>query len=164
MFTNEFQAIEKIDIDEASLKEGAEYLDAINRGGLIKPSHLVFVTCVHASDLLQYIRHQPKLLTYLFQCGDSRAVFTESFLYKLQDSDETISLLRATCNKGHDFKDFIRKITASMFNIVAKNISQEINDKIHASKKRSSKGDGDDGEMKRDSNTMRAKKYKSESY
>ena len=160
MFTNGFETIDKIDIDADALQEGADFLDAINRGGLIKPSHLLFITCIHISDLLQYVRRKPQLLQYLYSCGDSRAVFTESFLYKLQDSDETISLLKATCDKGHDFKEFIRKIASSMFNMVAKNIVQEINNEIHTSRKRTSKEE--DGEIKRDSTSMKAKKYKSE--
>ena len=161
MFTYGFETIDKIDIDDDALQEGADFLDAINRGGLIKSSHLVFVTCIHISDLLQYIRQQPKLLEYLYSCGDSRAVFTESFLYKLQDSDETVSLLKATCSKGHDFKDFIRKVASSMFNMVAKNMVQEINNEIHASRKRASKEEGE--ETKRDATSMKAKKYKSQS-
>ena len=47
-----------------------------------------------------------------------------------------------------------------MFNMVAKNIVQEINNEIHASRKRKCKEE--DEEIKRDPTSMKAKKYKSE--
>ena len=154
MFTKNFESIEITDLDQKIAKKGEAFLDAINRGGLIKPSHLV--TCIHISDLLQHIRGQPNLLNFLMGCGKSRAVFTETFVYKLQDSQKTISLLKATCSKGHDFKDVIRKIAASMFNMISENILQEWNDEIHKSRKRANTN-AEEPEVNRDRCLMKEK-------
>ena len=40
----------------AESEAGVTFLNAISRGGLVKPSNLLFITCMHASDLYQYIR------------------------------------------------------------------------------------------------------------
>lgn len=136
MFTDNFEPLERIEIDEASLQEGKQYLNAINRGGLIKPSKLVFVTCVHISDLIEFIRRDKNLLSQLYASRNSRSVFMESFIYKLKESEQTRSILRASCAKGHVFKEFIRMITSSIFNMVAKNMVKEINNEIHANRKR----------------------------
>ena len=42
--------------DEVEL--GRAFLNAISRSGLITPSNLLFITCIHASDLFQYIKKE----------------------------------------------------------------------------------------------------------
>ena len=77
-----------------------------------------------------------------------------------KESQKTISLLKATCSKGHDFRDVIRKITASMFKMISKNI-QNWNNEIHKSRKRANTN-AEQSEVKRDRCIMKEKKLKSE--
>ena len=51
-----------VNVDEAlataeDLTEGKMFIDSISRGGLVKPSDVMFVTCNHACDLIRYIRN-----------------------------------------------------------------------------------------------------------
>ena len=48
-------------VSAEELETGKAFLNAINRGGLFKPSNLVFITCMHAADLYQFIRQDNKL-------------------------------------------------------------------------------------------------------
>ena len=89
-----------LDTDEAMassdvIAEGKSFIDAISRGGLVKPSNLLFVTCMYATDLIRYIRKNPSKLSYLFESGDSRAVFIEAFLCKLKESNDTSPIIKA---------------------------------------------------------------------
>ena len=74
-FTDQFLPMGDIEVDQESLAEGRNYLHSINRGGLIKPSNILFVTCMHASDLIDFICQDPTLLSQLFASIDSRACF-----------------------------------------------------------------------------------------
>ena len=130
-FTDEFQPMEYIEVDQESLEEGEKYLNSINRGGLIKPSNVLFVTCMHASDLIEFIRHKPNLLAHLYKSIDARAVFVQAFITKLKGNDQTEAILKSSCSKGHLFKGNIRLIASCMFNMFAKNIIAEQNNKIH---------------------------------
>ena len=89
-----------LDTDEAMasrdvIAEEKSFIDAISRGGLVKPSNLLFVTCMYATDLIRYIRKNPSKLSYLFESGDSRAVFIEAFLCKLKESNDTSPIIKA---------------------------------------------------------------------
>ena len=53
----------------------------------------------------------------------------------------------------------LKKVTGTMFNIFAQNLTQEANDKIHVERKRKK----DEGDAKRDQCKMREKKCTSES-
>ena len=154
-----------INIDETfasaeDIREGKMFIDTISRGGLIKPSNLLFVTCMHASDLIQYIQNNPTILRYMYNSVDSRSVFVEAFICKLKENTDTQSILNACCTKGHEFKTNLRKVIGTLFNIFAKNMVTECNNKIHADRKRNKDKTND---MKRDQCEMREKKCKSES-
>ena len=107
------------------------FLNAINRGGLTKPSDLLFVTCTHASDLFTGIRNVNSLYQRLINSTNSRSLFVEVFLGKLQDIDYTNSILMVKCSRGHPFSHIARKVASVMFNLFAKNIVTEANSNIH---------------------------------
>ena len=83
-----------------------EYLNLINRGGLTKPSDILFMRCIHAWTLLQ----------------------------KLQ-LEESISILNAKCLNGCSFKVYLSRISNASFNIKAKNIVSIANDNISTTKR-----------------------------
>ena len=99
-------------------------------------SDVMFVTCIHACDLIRYIRNNEQLLSQLYACPDSRSVFVEAFQCKLKQNEFTEPILRAKCSHGHEFKENIKRVVGTMFNIFALNITREMNDKIHADRKR----------------------------
>ena len=140
------------------IEEGKMFVDSISRGGLVKPSDIMFVTCMHASHLIRYIRNRPSLLRYLYDCTDARSVFLEAFLSKLNEK-ETEPIMEAKCSDGHEFKTNIKKVIGTMFNIFALNMIRECNNSIHADRKRNNNRD----DQKRDQCDMREKKCKSES-
>ena len=71
------------------LEEGKSFLDAINRGGLIKPSNLLFVTCLHAAELFKYMRSKDGLRKTFLSSKNSRLLFQGIFLEKLEDENAT---------------------------------------------------------------------------
>ena len=144
----------------AESEAGVTFLNAISRGGLVKPSNLLFITCMHASDLYQYIREDEKLLSELLNSENAQTLFIETFLCKLEEVEETNSILKVSCSKGHLFKDYVRHAAATMFNLFAKNLVAEYNNEIHRDRKRN--GNNLLEEQKRDLSLMKQKKLKSQ--
>jgi len=144
-FENDDIAKEEIDAKE-------EFLLLMSRGGLLKPSDVLYVTCVHASQLFHYM-HKSKLLISL---DNSRSIFCKIFKTKLSEKEHTSCILDHCCKDSHKFGNFIEKISVKMFNILSKNIISEINDGIHAQRKRPKKP------KKRDQTSMKVRKLTSD--
>ena len=140
--------------DESQAKD--VFLNAINSGGLTKPSDLVFVTCTHSSDLFKAIQNDSFLSQQLINCANSQSLFVEIFLGKLEEVDCTNSVLMVKCIHGHPFSEIVRKIARLMFNLFAKNLSSECN--IAIPKKRSRETMNS---KKRNPSTMKKKKLTS---
>ena len=134
-------------------------MDAVSRGGLIKPSDLVHVICMHASDLFRYIKGDEKLKKQLLSAINARKLFVEVLVTKMEEQECTNSLLEIECKSKHSFESHIRRIGFSMFNIFAKNLTAEINSKIHEKRKRTPASEEPD--VKRDKSVMKAKKLQS---
>ena len=140
--------------DESQAKD--VFLNAINRGGLTKPSDLVFVTCTHSSDLFKAIQNDSFLSQQLINCANSQSLFVEIFLGKLEEVDCTNSVLMVKCIHGHPFSEIVRKIARVMFNLFAKNLSSECNSAIHKKRSRDTMNS-----KKRNPSTMKKKKLTS---
>ena len=153
----------QIEIEDVGVKddlaEGKAFLEAINRGGLVKPSELLFIVCTHANDLYQHIRGDDKLLSELLACQNAQGFFVEVFLCQLESFDETKVMVNLSCEKDHKFIHYIRRAAATMFNLFAKNLTAECNSEIYKDRKRS-KSIAE--EKKRDKSRMKQKKMKSE--
>ena len=130
-------------------------MESINRGGLVKPSDLVFITCLHASYLYQYIRDE-KLYKEFLNSVNPRSLFIEMFIVKIEEVEETNSILTVSCRIGHVFIPYVRKIATTMFNMYAKNLTAEFNDEIHKGRKRNV-----EGKEKRDNSYMKSRKLQS---
>ena len=118
----------EVDGNTNDLEKGAkdEILSLVNRGGLIKPSDLLFVTCVHAAAFFKYIKSKEYIFNILINASNPRSVFSSLFMKKIEDNDETAALLNNECPQ----------IAMKIFNIVAKNFINERNDNIHKERKR----------------------------
>ena len=152
-------------VNDDDLLAGKAFIDAISRGGLIKPSDLLHVVCMHASDLFRYIISDEVLKKDLLKSVNQRALFVEVFLDKMEEQESTYSILEIQCKEKHSFLKHTKHISVAMFNLFAKNFISECNSKIHASRKRTSKDQDEENtepeEKKRDKCAMKAKKLQS---
>ena len=72
------------DATEDEMLAGKAFIDAVSRGGLIKPSDLLHVVCMHASDdLFRYIRKD------LLSSVNPRTLFVEVLKTKMEEQDST---------------------------------------------------------------------------
>ena len=126
---------------------GRAFIDAISRGGLIKPSNLIYITCLHAAELYSYIKNHPLLLKDLMAFKNSRALFVESYICKLDEFFYTRKILETACITGHSFKHHSRHLATVMFNLFAKNLTSEYNDIIHRERKRTGTVENDKRDM-----------------
>ena len=74
---------------ENELLAGKAFIDAISRGGLIKPSDLVHVVCMHASDLFRFIRNDESLKK---ECTDLARFLLKLLLHAADISNPTKEL------------------------------------------------------------------------
>ena len=86
----------------------------------------------------------------LLKCSDPQCVFLETFKIKLKDEPDTAAVItdnvKTTLSKNLNgvkkviylkiLYTVVTQVAFKMFNICSKNYKQELNDKIHASKKR----------------------------
>jgi hypothetical protein len=120
--------------ESAAAKEA--YLDLINPGGLVSPSDLVNVTSVHALLLKKAVFDKGDAQRVFLESGCPGDVFVQCHTTLLRRESTTVSLLSQKCKNGQDFADFVPKKATRVFNILCKNFVSELNDKIHASRKR----------------------------
>ena len=124
--------------DDSIEKDHEELVDLVNRGGLIKPSDLVYISCVHAWNLYKFMQNDQNLFDKLMSASNARSVFVRVFLHLIADSDATNEIYNQKCSYGCPFSKNLKQIAIATFNIKAKNFASEENDKIHYSRKRSS--------------------------
>ena len=67
-------------INEPNARE--EFMRLINRGGLIKPSDLLYVACSHIYTLFNFIKHDNVIKKVLLSTVNPRSVFVECFFSK----------------------------------------------------------------------------------
>lgn len=126
------------------MKEG--YLKLIDRGGLVSPSDLVNVICVHVLQLKQLLFDGGDTQKMFLETGRPRDVFEKCFMDMMKKDPVTLSLLQQTCQEGHCFEHFVPKIVVKVFNIFSKNFVSVLNDKIHEARKRATNDkDSSDG-------------------
>jgi hypothetical protein len=121
--------------------ERSAFLDQINRGGLVKPSDLLFIFCLQAHELQKILFGDEELKNTFIASECPRAVFTGLLIEKLESSFNTQQLLETKCSLGHDFTNVFRRAAQTYCNCMLKNFVSEINDKLHEARKRSAKSE-----------------------
>ena len=129
----------ELDNDLGDSKE--KFLEQINRGGLFTPSDLLYVCVLHARQLYKEIHDKGGVEKIFLQMSNQRDVFSACFELKLKSDDNASDILDQTCKDGHKFSERIKSIGARIFNIFSKNFIAELNDNIHADRKRKEKAD-----------------------
>ena len=140
---------------DAEIEAGQAFLAVINRGGLVKPSDIMYIACLHAAELYRFIKEDESLRRLLISATNSRCLFTDVFISKLEEDDYTKKILSAECESKHPFKSHVLRIAPVMFNLFATNYATEKNNEIHNARKREA------NDNKRDATNMKAKKLKS---
>lgn len=125
----------------AERKAKEELIEAVNRGGLIKPSDFIYISSIHAFALFSYIIGNSCLRKSLLDKKNSRSIFIEVFKQKLKENDSTAPLLDVKCAKDHLLEKCVSRIAFTAFNVGSKNFISELNDRIHESRKRENTAD-----------------------
>ena len=76
-----FEMINEPNVDEVYARE--EFMRLINRGGLIKPSDLLYVACSHIYTLFNFIKHDNVIKKVLLSTVNPRSVFVECFFKRV---------------------------------------------------------------------------------
>lgn len=124
---------------EASLKE--DFVNTINRGGLLKPSDMLYIACHHIWGFYKYIRMTSNIDKLLMESPHPLSVFVALVTEKLEEADDTHELMSAKCSSGHAFANIVNSMAIKMFNTMSKNYVAEQNSAIHASKPRKREAD-----------------------
>ena len=115
------------------------FLEQINRGGLVKPSDLMFVFCLYAHALYKLMFDFEEAKEAYLKAKCPRKVFVSLLMEKLNCCFGTSQLLNTQCSLAHSFKKHFEKAAVTFCNCMLKNYVSEINDKLHEARKRSAK-------------------------
>ena len=109
-------ATENISSPEENIKE--EFVRNITRGGLLKPSDLLYVICTHAHMMYTFIINDEQKKEILLASCNPRKVFVETFIQKCESNEFANIILENMCNQGHSIRPFTVKALTTMFNIL----------------------------------------------
>ena len=132
-----------------------QFLSLCNRGGLTKPSDLVFIACVHSWSLYCFLFNDPELWDIVISSYNPREVFTQVYLKELSLSANTEKMLKEKCDAGCLFKDKLKQIAVATFNLKAKNYTSEANDAIRDEKNQKKRTHDDSREDYKQSRALR---------
>ena len=124
---------------ESSLTCYSQLLNAINRGGLVTPSDMIFLATVQCWKLYSKILENSEAKDIFLSVSNQKKVFSALYCDFMLSSPEFISLCQSKCINGHDFKTHFKHISTVLFNCMCKNLMGTMNDKIHQARKRASK-------------------------
>lgn len=122
-------ALEPLDAVDKFEYSVSTFLDAVNRGGLHKPSDFTFLLALHCWRVFEEIKSSPDLLKKFLTATTHRALFCkvidracciETFGHVPIDS--------SVCVAGHDLN---RLLVERFFNCVAKNLVKDITAKAN---------------------------------
>ena len=121
-------------VDKSSIQAKEEFISAISRGGLTKPSDYIYVCSVHSSALCSFIFSQEDLKKSLFSTEKPKDTFVHSFMHIIESDENSSQLAEVQCTNGHKHYKFLSRVAFTMFNISAKNNVSSLNDSIRKSK------------------------------
>lgn len=127
--------------------ERARFLNQVNRGGLIKPSDLLFLICLHAHQLHKVLFCEDEIKN-TFLSHLPRAVFSEVLKKKLLENHETRNLVDVKCSMDHNLSGMVTHAAKVFCNCMLKNYVSEVNDKLHEGRKRNATGKDSKAERK----------------
>ena len=121
--------LDTIEIDERLQYSAATFLDAINRGGLSRPTDFTFQLAMHCWRVFEEIKATSQLLTQLLSSASQRTLFCKVMdrascmqTFGQQPIDSNI------CINGHDLNALV---VQRFFNCVAKNLVKDMTNKAN---------------------------------
>ena len=124
------------DSGEKNAKTRMEFLQSVDRGGLVTPSELVYLTCMHALQLKKEVFDGGNVQKTFLSFTVPRDVFVSTLVRKISNTPDCASTLNQACEESHEFMTFVPQITKQFFNCVSKNFISGLNDTIHEGRKR----------------------------
>ena len=128
-------SIEEFENDENVERYKKRFFDVINRGGLCNPSDALFMVTVHAQEFFNKIFNDEETKSSFLKLKNPRAVFTKCFIETVLKCQNTASLGKIKCQKGHHFSGIMEIASRKIFNMGGKNFANDMNSKIHAARK-----------------------------
>ena len=129
-------SIESASEEDVSMIEAKEeFIAAVSRGGLMKPSNYLYMAAVNATVMYNYIRNDNELFKSLLATENPRDTFIECYLSLTENDSNSSELLKVKCSKGHLHDKHVRRTAFTVFNISAKNFAAQKNDEIRNTKK-----------------------------
>ena len=129
-------------IDDSLPSECKDFLNSINRGGLIKPSDIVYTACTGVWETYTSIMDNIESKKEFMASKNHRSVFHFCYITYLKSRDKFGEILNFKCLNDHSFEIFLKQISEKFFNVMAKNFVSETNSVTHSLKKRSSAASG----------------------
>ncbi len=117
-------------------KEHRQFIDEINRGGLLYPSDIVFVSSIHIWSFFKEVTENQEAKKSLLQSTHPRQVFVGAFMTTCQKNEDTEPILVSTCKEGHPFDQILVQMAGKLFNMFAKNVCSDVNARQHKEVKR----------------------------
>ena len=114
------------------------FLEQINRGGLAKPTDLMYIAVVHTWNFYQAVTQNEGVKDGLFSCSNSKKTFSYLVKNHFLSSENTKTIVTQQCKSGHSFLKYIETIAMKVFNICSVNYINDFNNKIRESRKRTS--------------------------
>jgi len=117
------EALEPLDVSEELDYSASTFLDAINRGGLTKPTDFTFSVVVEFWRVFQEIKSTPNLLKEFLTAASHQLLFCKVMdrVAYIQTSLH-IPVESNICVNGHDLNNLLAR---RFFNCVAKNLAKE---------------------------------------
>ena len=141
-----------------------QFLKSINRGGLVTPTELVYLVCVHALQLHDELFDGAEIQEKFLATEVPKSSFVALLTKKIENTPASYTLLDQKCEnmeqEGHCFHSFVPTIAAKFFNCLSKNFAATLNDSIHAARKRTTETD-ELSDEKKDPSARKIKKLQS---
>ena len=129
--------VEPLIFDESMDYQSSEFFDAVNRGGLSRPTELTFLLVIHCWQVYEEIKLSKDLRSRLLTADSQRQLFCKVIERTTYSEQSALPLDHATvCSKGHNLKMLI---ASRFFNCAAKNLVKDLTNKAENDIRQSSK-------------------------
>jgi len=115
---------EHAEIEDPSQREAAEFLNGINRGGLLKPTNFAFMLATHCWRVFEELRCNSELMARFLSSSAQRSLFLK-LMERATYNERFAHLLFGAdlCSRGHNLKE---QIVGRFFNCMAKILVKDL--------------------------------------
>jgi hypothetical protein len=113
----------------------ATFLDAVNRGGLSKPSDYTFTLCINSWRVYKEIQSSHEMTSRFLPSTNQRLLFFQ-VMDRATTSDDVLLAEDNYCTKGHNLKTLV---TRRLSNCLAENLAKDLTNSANAISEESAK-------------------------